>query len=430
MAVEMPPAERFIAPLAVLILHTLLLMDVIVHRRKKFVLMQQTNGPAAYFEYFAVIAAVGCYLRTVISDPGFLRPPSGKTSRGSSIGAIGACFCCWCCAALGAIPKDIGGGATASKDAKEARELQPIGRSSLDAAGSEVGSDPGEEIIEMADLEGGAVNICTSTNSMDTHPGGEKASTTESNGRKRKEATQGRHNNIDNALRRLDTGEDFSLNQQSMQSGHKLRFCRTCQMYQPLRTKHCRDCGKCVRTHDHHCPWIGTCVGEGNRLYFYWFLVAQSIELSMFSYEGGLAIYEYGWDLPGWLSELPLLLLGLFMIGLLQIMVTCLLFFHTYLAISNVTTWENISWHNISYLRSLAPEEGSPFSRSLCNNLAAYCCQVWCIRYCFPRAGVLKRDDDEWAVWELEDAHLPLEFDCSSCGYDYKFNCCACFDQS
>lgn len=53
------------------------------------------------------------------------------------------------------------------------------------------------------------------------------------------------------------------------------RQCSVCNIEQPLRTKHCRDCGKCVAMHDHHCPWLGTCVGERNRFWFYWYLVGQ-----------------------------------------------------------------------------------------------------------------------------------------------------------
>ena len=53
------------------------------------------------------------------------------------------------------------------------------------------------------------------------------------------------------------------------------RQCSVCRLEQPLRTKHCRDCQKCVALHDHHCPWLGTCVGERNRFWFYWYLVGQ-----------------------------------------------------------------------------------------------------------------------------------------------------------
>jgi hypothetical protein len=57
------------------------------------------------------------------------------------------------------------------------------------------------------------------------------------------------------------------------------RFCTVCLIEQPLRAKHCKECGKCVALHDHHCPWLGICVGEKNRFYFYWYLVVQCLEI-------------------------------------------------------------------------------------------------------------------------------------------------------
>lgn len=54
-----------------------------------------------------------------------------------------------------------------------------------------------------------------------------------------------------------------------------LRYCTVCNIEQPLRAKHCRSCNKCVSTYDHHCPWLGNCIGERNRKYFYLFLWSQ-----------------------------------------------------------------------------------------------------------------------------------------------------------
>lgn len=55
----------------------------------------------------------------------------------------------------------------------------------------------------------------------------------------------------------------------------ELRYCTVCNIEQPLRSKHCRNCNRCISTYDHHCPWMGNCVGERNRKYFYWFIVSQ-----------------------------------------------------------------------------------------------------------------------------------------------------------
>jgi len=55
------------------------------------------------------------------------------------------------------------------------------------------------------------------------------------------------------------------------------KYCTICHIEQPLRTKHCKTCDHCVATHDHHCPWIGNCVGERNRLFFFWFLHFQFV---------------------------------------------------------------------------------------------------------------------------------------------------------
>ena len=55
-------------------------------------------------------------------------------------------------------------------------------------------------------------------------------------------------------------------------------FCYACRAPKPLRAKHCRSCDRCVSQFDHHCPWLGSCVGVGNRVPFYLFVTLILID--------------------------------------------------------------------------------------------------------------------------------------------------------
>jgi len=51
------------------------------------------------------------------------------------------------------------------------------------------------------------------------------------------------------------------------------RYCSTCNIFRPPRSKHCNSCNVCVSKFDHHCPWVGNCIGARNHRYFFLFLI-------------------------------------------------------------------------------------------------------------------------------------------------------------
>lgn len=162
------------------------------------------------------------------------------------------------------------------------------------------------------------------------------------------------------------------------------RFCTVCFLEQPLRAKHCRECGKCVAVHDHHCPWVGLCIGEKNRFYFWWYLFFQCILLwvsAALVVQSFNSVHGWQWVKDNW-GKIPILLAISFFI----VMVTCLFGYHSYLALTNQTTWENVSWEKISYMRQFSRKDGSPFSKGILLNVYYYCC---------------KKYPDAFTIWQL-----------------------------
>mmetsp|Transcript_21743 Transcript_21743/g.49163 ORF Transcript_21743/g.49163 Transcript_21743/m.49163 type:complete len:382 (-) Transcript_21743:178-1323(-) len=60
------------------------------------------------------------------------------------------------------------------------------------------------------------------------------------------------------------------------------RYCRTCRIDRPQRSKHCALCDKCVADFDHHCVFIGNDVGRGNHRSFLLFLICYVLTSAQF----------------------------------------------------------------------------------------------------------------------------------------------------
>jgi len=155
----------------------------------------------------------------------------------------------------------------------------------------------------------------------------------------------------------------------------KQRWCHTCRLYRPLRSKHCSQCDRCVFRFDHHCTWLGNCVGLGNYRSFLGLVVASAV---FFGHSATLTILvlrrkmrqdaqdeescshsfiQHGWEVLYFLYALVMFLALLVLVLYHGIIIGC-----------NLTTNEHVRDYYLAR---------NPFDRSCTDN----CLQVLCAPY-------------------------------------------------
>ncbi|XP_043695328.1 protein S-acyltransferase 10 [Telopea speciosissima] len=146
--------------------------------------------------------------------------------------------------------------------------------------------------------------------------------------------------------------------------------CTYCNIVQPPRAKHCHDCDKCVLQFDHHCVWLGTCIGQGNHCRFWWYIFEETI-LCMWTGVLYISYLKANFSRAWWKDGIVILLLATLSICLIFLLL--LLLFHSYIVLTNQTTYELVRRRRIPYLRGI-PERVYPFSKGMCRNLYNFCC--------------------------------------------------------
>ncbi|KAG2660449.1 hypothetical protein PVAP13_1KG027900 [Panicum virgatum] len=146
--------------------------------------------------------------------------------------------------------------------------------------------------------------------------------------------------------------------------------CTYCRVVQPPRTRHCHDCDKCVLQFDHHCIWLGTCIGKKNHCRFWWYIFEETI-LCIWTAALYIESLRLDVDKAWWKDFVGVILLAVLIFILIFLLL--LLGFHTYIALTNQTTYEVARRKRISYLRGV-PERVHPFSKGICRNLYDFCC--------------------------------------------------------
>jgi len=159
-------------------------------------------------------------------------------------------------------------------------------------------------------------------------------------------------------------------NKEEAQAPH-LHLCTHCNIIQPIRTKHCNECERCVSRYDHHCFFVGGCVGQKNHSVFWLYLLVQSF---LIAWAFVMVVPDGFTDtstISGWFYTNGLALVVSVVLFTMFFLPFGLWLFHSYLMLTNQTTWEVSKRRKITYLQEL-PEEVFPFDNGCLANIREF----------------------------------------------------------
>ena len=168
---------------------------------------------------------------------------------------------------------------------------------------------------------------------------------------------------------------------------HSDRFCVSCMIIKPLRSKHCDTCDRCVARFDHHCPWVYNCVGAGNLHLFVGYLAALLPPLGLsiagiieywhspVSVCAGASVAKLGWfGFIGQVSTCHTWLFYCFCHAICYVVFVSSLLVNMLIQTIYLNKTTNERMNSYRYKHFQTPDGGSvnPFNRGLYNNAREY----------------------------------------------------------
>ena len=126
------------------------------------------------------------------------------------------------------------------------------------------------------------------------------------------------------------------------------KFCKIMEL--PLRSVHCKKCQRCIRTYDHHSKLIGCCIGENNHFVFTLFLFSQSL---VFIFGIFRFLKKYSAQ-NHFIKSIIMSYTGIF--GFIASLFIILFIFHSYLLLTNQTSYEIFHKDQCPYLNIFKQE--------------------------------------------------------------------------
>uniref|UniRef100_A0A0N4ZCC4 Palmitoyltransferase n=1 Tax=Parastrongyloides trichosuri TaxID=131310 RepID=A0A0N4ZCC4_PARTI len=156
------------------------------------------------------------------------------------------------------------------------------------------------------------------------------------------------------------------------------KFCTTCLLIRPHRSKHCKFCNKCILRFDHHCPWIGNCIGANNHLQFLMYLLLLIFSLIVIIY-GCICNILSMKETYNSIFDVFLCNTWILYVCILSIIILIWICIMTYLQIyqiaNKLTTNERLNAYKYSYIGQKESQERVKFllSKGGCKNLKLFC---------------------------------------------------------